>query len=592
MTPESQTLLPLGRQQATLREWIDRCVGAGSSASDIAAALALAGARRRSLPVDGSAPALVRRGLALGVPDAVEIDPWALGVAYEYALDPTHRHSQGIHYTPRSVASGLTALALGDDLDQRVCDPSVGGGAFLLAAAEHLESLGASPETVVTEQLWGIDIDPVAVEVAAGALALWGSRRGHWVHPGAHLCVADTLVEGAAAFREGAGGFEAVVGNPPFQGQLQSHTSRSPERSRVLRERWGVATGPYADTAVFFLLAATELVTPGGAIVLVQPQSVLVAGDACPAREELTTLCALEGLWIGDANTFEASVHVCAPVLRLGGPPPEQVQRWAGSEVLPEGPAESVEATSWGPLVAGFRGAPPVGALGEDVLGASCTATAGFRDQFYGLAPHTYDGVEGPDPALVTVGMIVPLRNRWGTDEFRFANRRWTHPRVNLLSLEAQDPTLARWVDQRRTPKLLIATQTKVVEVVVDEVGDLVPSTPVIALVPPVDRLWHVAALLSSPTIAAVAYSRVVGAALSTETIKLSARQVLELPLPTDSGAWDEGAHWARQAFASDREGPWRRALLRLAEVMCRAYGAPEADALMKWWTGRLPPWR
>ena len=58
-----------------------------------------------------------------------------------------------------------------------VCDPAVGGGAFLLAAADWLLEQAADPTTIV-DQLWGIDVDPVAVAVAEAAVALWAWRAG------------------------------------------------------------------------------------------------------------------------------------------------------------------------------------------------------------------------------------------------------------------------------------------------------------------------------------------------------------------------------------------------------------------------------
>src|SRR5690606_11062339 len=104
----------------------------------------------------------------------------------------------------------------------------------------------------------------------------------------------------------------------------------------------------------------------------------------------------------------------------------------------------------------------------------------------------------------------------------------------------------ASWAVARRVPKVLVATQTRVVEAVVDEAGGWLPSVPVITVTAPPDRLWHVAAALHAPTASVVAAHRSAGTARSLGAIKLSARQVEGLPAPVDPAAWDEGAHLLR----------------------------------------------
>ena len=64
-----------------------------------------------------------------------------------------------------------------------VLDPACGGGAFLLAAGRALVSGGASPAEAV-RGLYGVDLDPLAVDVARAATAplvrrhARGRRRG------------------------------------------------------------------------------------------------------------------------------------------------------------------------------------------------------------------------------------------------------------------------------------------------------------------------------------------------------------------------------------------------------------------------------
>ena len=454
----------------SLQAWVSEQVSQGARPVEIVASCAVALAERLGLD-SNAGPPIFRAAVGCEPPSDSELSPWSLGVVYEQALEGAHRHTHGIHYTPRDVATRLARIALeGRDVGEcDVVDPAVGGGAFLLGAAEVLAERGLERRAIVSEMLWGIDIDADAVQVAIAALALWGSSpaRG-WVSPGDHIVQADALVHGLAAFEARTKGFDTVLGNPPFQGQLGAGTARSAGYGRELRERWAADAGPYADTAAFFLLAGLELSASSGRIVLVQPQSVLGAADAAPIRAVLDERAVLSGLWIGGAEVFDASVRVCAPVLDRGADP-TPIRRWAGPAVEPIADSRrSPTPLSWSPLIADLLGAPTLRLPSGPTLDECASATAGFRDEFYGLAKHTIEGGAAPPERLplVTVGMIDPLRSRWGSGKFRFNSRSWTAPTLDMAALRDENPRLARWVEQRRLPKLLVATQTKVIEVV------------------------------------------------------------------------------------------------------------------------------
>ncbi|MFN3217553.1 MAG: class I SAM-dependent DNA methyltransferase [Acidimicrobiales bacterium] len=627
-------------RRAALAGWVADATDR-SEPADVVAAAACSLAAMASLPIDDeAAPPLIRDrsrdGSRFEPPEGMVLDAWDLGIVHEATHDGSIRRRRGVHYTPRSVARGLAAIALeGADHATTVCDPAVGGGAFLLAAAEVLHHDGASPDDVLG-RLHGIDIDPLAIAVAEASLALWGASGGQWPRASPRLRVADALDTdpGAGALHRPV---DVVIGNPPFQSQLASGTARDPATLAALRRRWGVDAGPYCDTAGWFLLAALELAAPGGRIVLVLPQSLLASADAGPVRERLSEQAALMGFWSGDRGVFAADVRVFAPVLMVGAGAAGTARRgpvrcWSGPDVVAGValPAPTVP-DRWSELAASAAGVPAVAVGGAVALGSWCEATAGFRDQFYGLAPHTielatHDGVEG-DPArlaapnespavgptqlslpgveeaavcgdeqsggpfpLVTVGMIEPLACRWGSGRtYRFAGRRWASPAVDIAALERADPTLARWVRARLVPKVLVATQTKVVEAVVDTDGRWIPSTPVIAVTAAAGRLAHVAAALTSPVVTAAAMGASAGTSLSGNTIKMSARQLLALPTPVDHDAWDEGARLVEAITDASVERV--DGLARLGRVMIAAAGPgiEDPEALFAWWWERVP---
>ncbi len=578
-------------------------------------------------------PEAVTALLDLDVPaDLAEAHgPELLGVLYEAALAPDARDA-GAHYTPADVAARLVGLVAGPDVPvgprPLVWDPACGGGAFLLAAADALLVRGVEPDVVVGDLLWGTDVDPGAIAIAEAALAWWAYRHGidaAW--PDEHLVAADPLVdvvparpkwdraERAAGHPLGvaaAGGFDLVLGNPPFQGQLAGPSVRSASAVAALRERWGSdVVRPYTDTASLFLVAAARALAPGGRLVLVLPTSVLAARDAAPARAAASAVGDLNGLWVAAEPVFDAAVQVCAvvverpsapsiaaveasvdPTARPGG---DEVRRWRGRafDVLPSARPGSVAraavagADGWAALALAALGVPDPSARFEGRLGSIATARASFRDEYYGLVDHVAEAGDGCDeldevPAglspLVTSGLVDPGRCAWGERPASFARTRYQRPVIDLSSLAADGGRAAAWVAALLVPKVVVATQTRVGEAAVDEVGTWVASTPTIALVAEPDRLWEVAAVVCSPLGTVAALAATAGSARAGDAIRHTVASVAGLPLPVDHDAWRDGAGALRR---HDREA--------FISAMATAYAVEDTDALHDWWIARAP---
>ncbi len=512
-----------------------------------------------------------------------------LGRIYEGLLGSHDRRSLGAFYTPCEVAAGLVAQVVAGGT---VVDPACGGGAFLLAAARRLFDLGVgSREEIVAERLFGADIDPVAVAVCRWSLAAWAGVTCDEV---AGVVVGDPLNDGTAVWDSSpVGGFGAVVGNPPFLGQLREGTARGAVEREVLKERFPGLVGAYTDTAWLFMALGLDLLAEGARMVLIQPQSVLAARDAAPVRSHLLDRGFLDALWFDRSGVFSGRAEVCAPIVERGsGNRP--VRLLVDRDVVPAGKVEAPGAgVRWGGLVADLVGIPHVDLAGPDGGGGRvcdvAVTTAGFRQHYYGLVPAVRErrGASDSTARLVTTGIVDPLRCHWSQREVRFARRAWTAPVVDADLVSAADPVVGAWVEARLRPKLLVATQTRVIEVVVDTAGDMVPVTPLVIVEPDDGDLWRLAAALSAPPVSALAASQTLGAARASDRIKLSAGQVGEMPLPVDGGAWSEGASLARHLWElSGPAGPeeW----LAFGSAMCAAYGVAKTPVL-DWWWGRHP---
>jgi hypothetical protein len=513
-------------------------------------------------------------------------------------------------------AHGTAGQGIGHESWPTVCDPACGGGAFLVAAADALHRRGVPRRQVVRGLLWGADVDQVGIATAEAALAIWSEGE---VPPPGRLVVGDPLCEGASIWPDRpTAGFGLVVGNPPFQNQLGRATARQPADRERLRARFGGVLRAYTDTAWLFLLLGCELARPGGRVVLVQPDSVAAARDAAAVRAAVDQRARIVDLWVDDRPVFDANVRVCAPVLEIDGTVVAgSMPRGEGSDgPAPAGSGEAAGAApaplphrgrgAWHDLLADATGIPEVAlAATAGRLGDRATIIAGFRDEYYGLVPLvreaaaadaaavTADGSEAP---LVTAGVIDWGRSAWGRRPVHFAKRRWVAPVIDLARLRAAgSPAARRWVERTLVPKILVATQTKVVEVAVDERGTWVPSVPVIAVVPhrPHD-LWPLAAALAAPAASAWLTRRAPGVGLHRGALKVSRGDLAELPLPSASHASNAAAAALRDvAAAAERADPQRSTgvpdagtLDRFVTAAAAAYGSD--PAVVEWWRQRV----
>jgi len=124
-----------------------------------------------------------------------------------------------------------------------------------------------------------------------------------------------------------AGGFDLVVGNPPW---LRAEELPADLRRRLAgRYRWwrsgggGYANRP--DLAVAFLERSLELAAPGGVVAMLVPAKIAAAGYGAAARHALaaaTTLVAVADMTGSPHASFEATVYPLALVARKAAAPP------------------------------------------------------------------------------------------------------------------------------------------------------------------------------------------------------------------------------------------------------------------------------
>lgn len=218
----------------------------------------------------------------------------------------------GVVYTPPEVAEPMVRLVLGDlvrrtpaeILDLRVLDPSIGTGAFLVEvagtlAAALVRAWATDPseapgdretwsteamQRVISRCVIGIDIDPAVIEQVRRSV-----HASHGVIP--QLRVGDALeLDGPTAFPEvfARGGFDVVIGNPPYI--RQEWLAGKPALTRF------ASYDGVADLYVYFIEQAHRLLRSGGRYCLIVPNKWLTAAYGRPLRTHLAAHHAIDGI--------------------------------------------------------------------------------------------------------------------------------------------------------------------------------------------------------------------------------------------------------------------------------------------------------
>jgi hypothetical protein len=323
------------------------------------------------------------------------------------------RKKEGIYYTPQYIVDYIVAHTLGEKIkpilaeaktllgyknfkgaiakirelgEIKVLDPAMGSGSFLLRAFDALvkayddynqecrrikkernghgalfdadlviaEEVLDAPLHVLTENIFGVDLDKQAVEVAK--LNLWlrymavnrdpflerirrKQRGGQPLSLLPNLTknfkrgnslIADKSIAGDAAFDwekefPEIKGFDVVIGNPPYE-RIQVMQANAPEAAEFLKANYRAAASGNFDIYVCFIERGLELLNANGFFGYICPHKFFQAEYGEPVRKLLS-----EGKHVrhivsfGDQQIFpQVSTYTC--LLFLDKAPQKEIQ--------------------------------------------------------------------------------------------------------------------------------------------------------------------------------------------------------------------------------------------------------------------------
>src|SRR3989344_1790473 len=264
-----------------------------------------------------------------------------------------HRKEQGIYYTPTYVVDYIVKNTVGElakdkkfDLKNiKILDPACGSGSFLMKAFDYLVTLdkkkngeidqtkldltGASATygrkvEILKNNIFGVDLDPKAVEIAQLNLLLKAAEKKHRlptlqenIKVGNSL-IDDSAIVGDRAFKweeqfkdiiqydekgnlkEGYG-FDVVIGNPPYVFAREKINDNEKEYYNKNYE-----TIKYqVNTYVLFIERAFKLLKSDGRLGFIVPDAWLRVESVGNLRKYLLVNCWLEKIIHIRGETFE-----------------------------------------------------------------------------------------------------------------------------------------------------------------------------------------------------------------------------------------------------------------------------------------------
>lgn len=209
--------------------------------------------------------------------------PQILGQLYQSSHSSNHQKQKGVFYTPwsliQTLMDGLEVEALHK---QRILDPSCGVGFVLQGWYDRLlreyQAKGCpdreAHERILQENLFGVDVDPKAVAVAALSLQL---RQDHYV-PTPHIQTSDFLLDPFPWSK-----VDLIAGNPPYIG----HKQLDRQVFQELKERYPRVFYDKADVAYCFFQRGLELLENGGKLAFITSRYFLEAQNGQGIRRLL-----------------------------------------------------------------------------------------------------------------------------------------------------------------------------------------------------------------------------------------------------------------------------------------------------------------
>jgi tRNA1(Val) A37 N6-methylase TrmN6 len=192
----------------------------------------------------------------------------AIGELFDNLVPPEIRRERGQFHTPRHVGEFMAAWSVtaGDD---DVLDPGIGAG--VLTACMYDEKQAAPEPSKVTE-MWGVDVDALAIAMASTGLKLENGDGSPNFH---HSDYMDTVVNSSSTRLdqrdpEWIPKVDAIVANPPYSRSHALDGDRT-RYNRILDAEAGTSITGQSPLFAYFFAHSEQFLEKGGRLAFITP---------------------------------------------------------------------------------------------------------------------------------------------------------------------------------------------------------------------------------------------------------------------------------------------------------------------------------
>lgn len=336
----------------------------------------------------------------------------------------------------------------------KVVDPACGSGAFLVAAFDYLMAenkrvheilgpnlLGADDiiKPILTSNLFGVDLNDESVEITKLSLWLKTATKGEKLTKlDDNILVGNSLLDDEQIspdrnfnweqkFQDiiSAGGFDVVVGNPPYvDSELMVKTNL--EERNYIAKNYETAQGNW-DLFVPFYQKAFDLLRDGGICSMIIPNKVLVANYASKLRSYLLSRGALIGVTdLSAKGVFEVDVYPVI-VTTQKGVQQDRVMVQSDLNSIPVEREISKDLANWGLLLSDSNLDFSSGSTKrlDEVFNIFPAATVA---EAYQLKESIQESMHATTGRVVNSGTIDPYFNDWGLWPMTYIKGRYLYP--------------------------------------------------------------------------------------------------------------------------------------------------------------------
>lgn len=231
---------------------------------------------------------------------------------FELLVPDSDKKINGAFFTPKLVTNYIVSETVKNS-EYKICDPSCGCGAFLIAAAIYInKKFGKKIVDIIEQNLFGVDIAGYSVERAKILLTLLALKNGEDKEEiKFNLKTGDSL---SIDWREiSSEKFDIVIGNPPY---VKFQDLDSGLRKKLYDEWKTLNTGNYNLYFAFFELGVS-IMKEDGVLSYITPNNYFTSLSAVQLRRYLESNRLISRILdFNHLKLFEAQTYTCITFLK------------------------------------------------------------------------------------------------------------------------------------------------------------------------------------------------------------------------------------------------------------------------------------